>query len=120
LPLDSRFSRINVEIQMNDPFSMLSLYKRLIELRQKEPCLITGNYRPLYSDHQIIAYYRQLSDNPGFLIVLNLSHRPCYFTTNRISIKGKIEIATSPELENTLIDGKLSLSGDQGVIIRLS
>ncbi len=120
LPLDSRFNRINVEVQMKDPFSMLSFYKRLISLRKKEPTLIMGNYKPLFSDNQIIAFYRQLDDNPGFLIVLNLSHRPCYFTTNRILLKGKIEIATSPELEGSYVDSKLNLSGDQGVIIRLS
>ena len=119
LPIDSRFHRINVDTEMQDPYSMLSFYKRLIEFRQKEPSLMVGDYKPIYADNQMIAYVRQLNDNVGFLIVMNMSHRPCYFTTTRIPLKGIIEIATIPELEGSFIENNLNLSGDQAVIIRL-
>lgn len=120
LRIDSRYQRINVQSQKNDPFSMLSYYKRLLTLRQNEDSLKTGGYRPVYSDHQMIAYCRQAENKPGFLIVLNLSHRPCYFRTNKIKVKGIIEVATSPELEGTEVDETVNLSGDDGVIIRLT
>jgi alpha-glucosidase len=119
LRIDRKYQRINVEVQKKDPYSMLSFYRRLIEFRQKEPCLRVGDYKPIYSDHQIIAYMRLSEDKPGFLIVLNLSHRPCYFPANRITLKGVIEISTSPELEGMSLEGNLYLSGDEGVIIRL-
>ena len=80
---------------------------------------MTGAYKPLYSDNQILAFFRQSEGKPGFLIALNLSHRPCYFTPERITLKGTVEIATYPENEGTAIDGSISLSGDEGVIIRL-
>lgn len=119
LRLDKRYNRINVESEKYDPYSMLSFYKKLINLRQKEKCLMIGNYIPLFSDNQMIAYFRKMEGEPGFLVVLNLSHRPCYFTPTRVSIKGKIELSITPEFEGTRIDGELNLSGDEGVIIRL-
>ncbi len=119
LRIDPRYHRINAEVQKKDPYSMLVFYKKLIELRQKEPCLMLGTYTPIHADHQMILYLRRSEGKPGFLIVLNLSHRPCYYTTNRISLKGVIEVATFPELEGTVIEGTLNLSGDEGLIIRL-
>jgi alpha-glucosidase len=120
LRIDRLFQRINVEAEKTDPYSMLSFYKKLISLRQNEPCLMQGFYKPIFSDRQIIAYTRQTEGEPGFLVVLNLSHRPCYFTTNLITLNGIIDVATFPELEGTIIDGSLNMSGDEGVIIRLN
>lgn len=117
---DRRFHRINVEVQKKDPYSMLSLYRKLIQIRESEPCLMTGHYKPVFSDNQMIAYIRHLEGQTGFFIILNLSHRPCYFTTNLIELKGVVIAATSPEMEGTVVDGSLSLSGDEGLIIRLS
>lgn len=120
LRLDSRYHRINVESQQEDPFSDLSFYKRLISLRQQEECLTTGHYKPIYFDKQMIAYVRNSENKVGFLIILNLSHRPCYFTTTRINLQGRIEIATTPEMEGSVVEGSVNLSGDEGVIIRLT
>ena len=119
LRIDDKFHRYNVALQRNDPYSMLNFYRRLIDMRQKEPSLMTGDYRPLFSNNQMIAYFRHSEGNPAFLIVLNMSHRPCYYDPERIMIKGKVEIATSPELEGKTIENPLYLGGDEGVIIRL-
>jgi alpha-glucosidase len=119
LRVDKKFHRVNVALQKNDPYSMLSFYKRLIGLREKEECLMMGSYKPLFSDNQVIAFFRQSEGKPGFLIVVNLSHRPCYFTPEHFNMEGKIEISTSPEMEGTPVKDSISLSGDEGVIIRL-
>jgi alpha-glucosidase len=120
LRLDRRYHRINVESERNDQFSMLSFYRRLINLRQSELSLMAGDYIPLHSDNQMIAYFRRMDEYPDFLIVLNLSHRPCYFRSSREPIKGIVELATSPELEGTEIEGDVNLGGDEGLIIRLT
>lgn len=119
LRIDRKYHRYNVESEKNDPYSMLSYYKKLINLRQSEPCLMTGDYVPLYSDNQMIAYLRRLKNEPCFLIVLNMSHRPCYFSTSKIQINGTIIVATSPELEGDPVSNELNMGGDEGVIIRL-
>jgi alpha-glucosidase len=120
LRLDRGYHRINVESEKNDQFSMLSFYRRLINLRQSEMSLMAGDYIPLHSDNQMIAYFRRMDEYPDFLIVLNLSHRPCYFRSSREPIRGIVELATSPELEGMEIEGEVNLGGDEGLILRLT
>ncbi|MDP4255337.1 MAG: hypothetical protein Q8938_15115, partial [Bacteroidota bacterium] len=70
-------------------------------------------------DKQMLAYIRQSEDADAFLIVLNLSHRPCYFTPSTIRFGGVIEIDTFPEQEKSVVADSIPLSGDEGMVIRL-
>ena len=119
LRLDRASARENVEIQDKDPYSNFALYRRLIELRQREPSLKTGAYRPVFSDTQMIAYIRTAEGHPAFLILLNLTHRPCYFTPSTIRFKGKIVLDIFPELEHSGVENSVDLSGDEGMVVRL-
>jgi alpha-glucosidase len=120
LRLSSNYKRINVERQKNDPHSMLNFYRQLISLRQKEISLMTGNYKPVYADQQALVYIRQTAGKKAFLIVLNLSHRPCYLNLSHINIIGTIILSTSPELQESKITQRIHLSGDEGIIAELS
>jgi len=119
LRLDRAWRRENVEVQEKDLYSTFCLYRRLIQLRQREPSLNTGAYRPVYSDTQLIAYIRRAEGHPAFLIVLNLTHRPCYFTPSSIRFKGTIVLDIFPELEHCPVENSIDLSGDEGLIVRL-
>lgn len=118
LRMDKLYGRINVESQKNEDHSMLSLYRRLIGLRQKEKSLMLGDYEPVYSDSQIIVYQRAAEGSSKFMIILNLSHRPCYFKS-KSPLSGTIEVATLPELEGQRVSDQISLSGDEAIVIRL-
>jgi alpha-glucosidase len=119
LRLDRTYHRRNVQAQKADVYSFLRLYKKLIDLRQREPSLMTGVYRPVYSDNQLIAYIREAEGNPAFLIVLNMSHRPCYFTPSSIRFTGVIIIDTLPEQEQVSVKDTIDLFGDEGLVVRL-
>ncbi|GAA0545978.1 alpha-amylase family glycosyl hydrolase [Chitinophaga japonensis] len=119
LRLDKAYSRVNVRAQKEDPYSMLSLYWRMIRLRSQEPALMEGKYIPVYSDTQVLSFMRQQEGQASFLVVLNLTHRPCYFRPPGFSFKGKVEIATTPEMEGSAVSSTISLDGDEGVLIRL-
>lgn len=119
LRIDKAFPRINVEVLQDDPFSMLSLYKRLIKLRQKEKSLLYGDYIPVFADRHVLAFARQAEGEQKFLMVLNLSHGPCHYKSTKLPLKGIIEIATTPELEGDRVQDSISLSGDEGIIVRL-
>lgn len=111
--------KINVEAQREDKYSFLSLYRRMISLRQQELSLMVGNYTPVYSDNQIIAFVRELEGHHRFLIVLNLSHRPCYYKPHDLELEGVVEVATYPELEGTYVKGTIILGGDEGIVVRI-
>jgi alpha-glucosidase len=120
LRLSASSKRVNVEVQKDNPYSHLSLYKRLITLRQKEPSLMVGDYIPIYSDLQALAYIRQSPGATRFLVVLNLSHRPCYVKIQQTAIAGTIVLATSLEMEESVISETIQLGGDEGIIAALS
>jgi alpha-glucosidase len=119
LRLSAASKRVNVDLQKGDPYSHLSLYKRIIELRQSEPSLMVGDYIPVYSDHYALAYIRQALGAKRFLVVLNLNHRPCYLKLQHVQIAGKVVLATSIELEGMLINETIQLGGDEGIIVEL-
>lgn len=119
LRLSATYKRVNVESQKDDPYSQLSLYRRLIQLRQNEPSLMYGSYQPVYSDNQALAYLRQAPGEKAFLIVLNLSHRPCYLNIQHRKINGTVLLSTSCELEGTRVTERMQLSGDEGIIVEL-
>lgn len=120
LRLASTYKRVNVELQKDDRYSHLHLYKHLITLRQQEPSLMYGDYKPVYADHQALAYIRQAPGEKAFLIVLNLSHGPCYIKVEHIKIHGTVILSTARELEGTAITETIQLEGDEGVIAVLT
>lgn len=119
LRLGAAYKRVNVEAQKDDPYSPLSLYRRLLQLRQSEPSLMYGNYQRVYSDKLALAYIRQAPGEKAFLIVLNLSHRPCYLHIRHRNIAGTVLLSTSCELEGTSVSERMQLSGDEGIVVEL-
>jgi alpha-glucosidase len=118
LPVDRLFSDVNVHAQQDRPGSLLLFYRRLIQLREQERSLNAGDLVAVYADHQLISYIRQAEGATRFLVVLNLSHRPCYFRPAE-AFTGSIEICTAYELQGNAVSGTIAMEADQGMIIRL-
>jgi alpha-glucosidase len=119
LRVSRTYKRHNVAAEREDEHSFLSFYRRLIALRQREPSLEVGNYIPVHSDHQMLAFIRHAPGHPRFLIVVNFTHRPCYFRPKELSLNGRVEVATGREVESVRIEHSVNLAGDEAVIIRL-
>jgi alpha-glucosidase len=119
LPVDRLATKVNVAMQKNDPASLLSLHRRIIALRSREPALSRGEFVPVYADTQLLSFLRQHQNAPRFLIVLNLTHRPCYFKPGTDEYHGTIIICTAPELEGHVFEDGFALEGDQGMIVQL-
>ena len=119
LRVDRRYRQVNVEAQRLNDDSLLSLHRRLIQLREREPSLTAGDLAPVYADHQLISYVRAAPGFARFLIVLNLSHRPCFFRTETEDIKGTVVLCTAKEMEGKGVRGVITLEADEGIIVRL-
>ncbi|MCX2741632.1 alpha-amylase family glycosyl hydrolase [Pontibacter anaerobius] len=119
LPLPGNYKRVNVEVQKEDAYSMLSYYRRLITLRQQEAALNVGDYAPVITDGPLLAYIRK-TERKQFLVVLNLSHKPCTLKPKHQTYKGKIIFATDPEREGEPVAGNISLYGDEGILVELA
>lgn len=119
LPISATYKRINAARQTDDPYSMLTLYRKLIKLRQHEPALHSGNYIPVDNNNQYLAYIREMNGHTCYLIVVNFTHKPCYFHPAGKSFKGTIVVATIPELEQTSFNDGIDLAGDEGIVVAL-
>lgn len=119
LPLPNNYQRVNVEVQKEDKYSMLSFYRRLIKLRQQEPALHVGDYQPVITSGPLVAYTRE-KDGKKFMVVLNLSHKPCTLKEEHQHYTGKIVLATDPEREGEAVKGSINLYGDEGILVELA
>lgn len=120
LRLNPDYRRVNVERQKDDIYSHLCLCRRLIALRQNEPSLMYGDYKPLFADHQALAYIRHAEGEKSFCVVLNLSHRPCYLDLRSAGVSGKVILTATAEGEGVVTNGRIQLSGDEGLIIEIN
>ncbi|MHA6247763.1 alpha-amylase family glycosyl hydrolase [Pontibacter sp. CAU 1760] len=118
LRLPDNFRRVNVEAERNDDYSMLHFYRRLIEMRQQEPALHIGDYLPVLSKGSLLSFKRQHGDK-CYLVLLNLSHKPCHFRAEHDTYTGKVVLATDPEREGKQVTGNISMSGDEGILVLL-
>src|SRR5690606_38729726 len=105
LRVDRDYVRGNVDAQKNDLRSMLSLYHKLITLRQSAPALSVGEYAAVFSDTQLLSFKRHVDGFDTYLIVLNLSHRPGYFRQAQNAYTGTAAVATHPEPEGLRVGG---------------
>jgi alpha-glucosidase len=119
LRLSSSFKRVNIESEKKDSHSHLSLYRRLVHLRQQQPSLSIGNYHPVFADKQTFAYIRHAPGEQKFLIVLNFTHRPSYIQLEHVQLKGKVVLSTAEELEGNSVSERIQLGGDEGIVVQL-
>jgi alpha-glucosidase len=118
LPLSIDMQSVNVASQASDADSMLSYYRRLTALRRAEPALSVGGYVPLTTDGDLLAYIRQ-AEGKRFLIALNLGHRPAQLALHENDAAGSVAVATDRRREGERIAGRVVLTGDDGLVIRL-
>lgn len=119
LPVDDDYPIVNVESQGEDPSSILTLYRRLIALRRASPALAHGEYEPVATTGDLLAYVRKLAAE-RFLIALNLGNDP-HAVAFAAALKGRGRIALSTRLdrEGEIVDGDLNLRANEAVILAL-
>jgi len=91
--------------------------KRLIELRQSEPALKVGSYRPVPAEGDLLVYIREHAGE-RFLAALNLGHKAQTVVTDP-ACHGHIAISTHLDREGEKVAGTIELRADEGVLVRL-
>jgi alpha-glucosidase len=119
LPVAEDHARFNVATEDADPASMLTLYRRLIALRRKEPALITGSYMSVAAEDGALAYIRQLGDR-RLLVALNLGARPYRLALPSSFDSGHVLLSTHLDHAGKPVGGEVDLRADEGVIVELA
>jgi alpha-glucosidase len=119
LPIPDDYRDINVATERDQPSSILTLYRRLIELRRAEAALSVGEFAPLPATvDDLIAYVRK-SQERRLLIVLNLGASARAFNLSDLECRTSLLLSTHLDRGREELKDKLALRGDEGVIIEL-
>ena len=81
LSINPDYKKINVNVQENDPGSILNYFRKMVKLRKDNPALVNGKYELFDKDNPTIYSYTRTLDSEQFLIVLNFSSVGQYYTT---------------------------------------
>ncbi|MCL2820617.1 MAG: alpha-glucosidase [Oscillospiraceae bacterium] len=76
LGINKNHTRVNVEEQKSRATSIWNFYKNMIILRASNETLKYGDFAPVYSDKQVIAYTRTIQGDEQYAIILNFSDNP--------------------------------------------
>jgi len=119
LPIGANYHNINVAAQSNDPASLLSLYRNLIELRRSEAALSVGDLAPLPPDESLIAYIRKAGTR-RLLVVLNLTPLPSRFALSDLRCGARMLLSTHLDRRNDDLKDMIDLRADEGIICELN
>jgi alpha-glucosidase len=118
LPIAEDFRAVNVAVEQNQAASILSLYRRLIELRRKEPALSMGEFAALPAGDDLIAYVRK-ADDRRLLVVLNLGVERRNFELSELQCSSRLLLSTHLDMPATDLVNVVALRPEEGIIIEL-
>jgi alpha-glucosidase len=116
LPLSPDAGSVNVEVEREDPASVLNLYRELILLRRAERALTLGAYRREKATDDVMLYRREL-EKRRLLIALNFSFQPHIIA---VPASGRILLSTNLDRHGESFEDKLTLRGDEGIIAAMT
>ncbi len=119
LPIPAAYKQVNVAVEREDPHSMLTLTRTLLEIRRTTPALNGGSYRPLDNvPEDCLVYLRQFG-NQRRLIALNFSNRELIVRLAE-SGAGQLILSTHLDREKQIDLTALRLHSNEGCIIKLA
>jgi alpha-glucosidase len=118
LPIAEDFTDINVAAARSDPASILSLYKRLIEIRRAETALSVGDFAHLPAGDDLMAYVRKAGDR-RILVVLNLGNNRRRFNLGELACSCRLLLSTHLDRSPIVLENDVALRPDEGLLIEL-
>ena len=104
-----------LNVQRDNPASMVSLYRALLALRRQYSALNTGAISDVAADDAVLSFRRSGSDGTNFAILANLGDVP----TAVASTRGEITLSTYGNRVGEEVAGTLFLRANEAIILRL-
>ncbi|MEO6513439.1 MAG: alpha-amylase family glycosyl hydrolase [Candidatus Saccharimonadales bacterium] len=97
LPVVDNYETCNVETELKDPDSFLSLYRTLGKLRNQSNALRYGSFEIVETnDAKVLGYIRSVGDEK-YLVLINFSKEARSFTLEKGSAIGSFVVSSSPK-----------------------
>ena len=111
------FGRLDRSVadQTDDPDSLLSLYRRAIWIRKRNPSLLDGGFRELDAPRDVFAWVRSIPGSPEIAVAVNTARE-----TREVSFPGggQVVLSTSLADEGREVSGALVLPPLGAVMVR--
>lgn len=117
LPLAPDWRERNVQAELEDPRSVLNLYRRLIELRRRSSALRAGSIHFVDPAPYDCLVYRRTDVSQAVTVALNFGSEPCQLVTDA---EGPMKISISSGLDRdgeVVSTGTLTLRPYEGVVL---
>jgi alpha-glucosidase len=118
LPLPVDYPQINVAVEREDPHSLLSLTRRLIELRRSQPALSIGSFSAIDGVPDDCFVYQRQSGGQHYLIALNFSDQEHVVKLSEIG-NSHILLSTYLDREESVDLAFLRLRKEEGVVLKV-
>jgi alpha-glucosidase len=118
LPIHPDYNQRNVRTQLDDPRSLLNLYRRLLQLRRSSPALHAGAYQGMDEAPAGTYLYYRIHSEQTVLVALNFLADETRLQLNE-SQPGRILISTELDREGEIASSQLVLRGHEGMVIQL-
>jgi glycosidase len=115
LPLHADWRTRNVARMMEDPRSILTLYRRLLALRRDCPALSIGDFVLVNVDDEILVYERR-HESQRLMVALNLGARPHCLPLPDWARGGRLLLSTHEDAA-LAEDGALLLRSHEAVVL---
>lgn len=118
LPIGPSVGRHNVETQLHEPDSMLSLYRRLLKLRTRHEILRVGTFEAFGELEAYVFTFSRWLGNQHLYIVLNFGRE---VNAVKLPHKGRVLCCTHPvDYPDISDEGEIMLRPHEGAIIECS
>jgi alpha-glucosidase len=118
LPVSDDYPVVNVQAADVDHTSILTLYRRLLQLRRAHPALSIGDYVPVAMTGDLLAYIRR-TKTERFLVALNLGEGPYAVSLTSLNTTGRTVLSTHLDRDESTPTDTISLRANEGVLIAL-
>lgn len=116
LKISEHFKEINAALQIMEPDSVLSYYKKLVELRKNpkyKDILVYGYFEPIYSEYDNVIAYKRILDGRSVQVINN-------FSNEKIEIElvdNANEIILGNYKINKVNDRKITLKSYESIVL---
>ncbi len=114
LPVAADAATVNVAGQAEDPHSILTLTRRLIELRREHPVLRLGDFERFGPTPDGTFAFRRLSRDGQLTIVLNLTSEERVVPD---AGAGRVLIGTHRDREEAEVETAVTLRPNEGLVV---
>ncbi len=118
LPVHPDYRERNVEAQLQQPRSMLNLYRKLLRLRRSSPALREGSYSPISEAPEGCFIYSRRHGNQDLLVALNFGGEDQVLALAGRR-PGRILLSTLLDREEQVLLSHCSLRANEGIIVQL-